>query len=238
MPSTRTPEPVRSSRDKRKSWTDEQSRFWYRVGWMLLYILFRYWIRCFKVIGVERVPEGGGMFLIANHTSAMDPFIFGLSITQRMVRGPGKVELFKNPLVSWLIRRIGIFPLRRESVDTAAVRTMLELYRSGSLIVVFPEGRRSQSDEILPFDPDFARLVIKLKAPLFPAGIAGAGKMLPVGAYIPRPHTPVTVAFGEEFTLSQYYDRELTDKLLEEAAAYMRDRVGEIVKQAKAVNTC
>lgn len=223
---------------RRKTWTDEQSALWYRVGRILLGMLFRYWVQCFTAVGADSIPAQGGAFLIANHTSAMDPFILGLPLRQRMVRGPGKVELFKNPAVSWLMRRIGIFPLRRGSVDTAAVRTMLELYRSGSLIVVFPEAGRSLGTEMMPFDEDFARLVIKLKAPLYPAGIAGAANMLPVGAYVPRPRTPVAIAYGEEFTLAPFYERDLSAGVLEEAAEYMRARVGEMIDEARSVLSC
>jgi hypothetical protein len=38
---------------------------------------------------------------------------------------------------------------------------------------VFPEGGRSNNGELQPFIPDFARLIIKLKAPLVPAAVAG-----------------------------------------------------------------
>lgn len=222
----------------RKSWTDEQSVFWYRVGQDLFDLLFRYWVQCFTAVEGGSIPKQGAGFLIANHTSAMDPFIVCLPVRQRMLRGPGKIELFKHPVVSFLMRRIGIFPLRRGGVDTAAMRTMLELYRGGSLIVVFPEGGRSLTSELLPFDSDFARLVIKLKAPLYPAGIDGAADVLPVGAYVPRPHTPVAVVYGQGFTLERYYGREMTAELAEEAAAYMRERVHEMVEQARAVASC
>lgn len=222
----------------RKSWTDEQSVFWYRVGQILFHLIFRYWVQCFTPVGANTIPSQGAGFLIANHTSAMDPFILCLPVRQRMLRGPGKIELFAHPLVSWFMRRIGIFPLRRDGVDTAAMRTMLELYRGSSLIVIFPEGGRSLTPELLPFDSDFARLVIKLKAPLYPAGIAGASDVLPIGAYVPRPHTPVAVVYGQEFTLERYYGREMTVELAEEAAAYMRERVQEMVAQARTVMSC
>jgi 1-acyl-sn-glycerol-3-phosphate acyltransferase len=231
--------PVGEERTRgRKSWTDEQSVFWYRVGQILFHLIFRYWVQCFTPVAANTIPSQGAGFLIANHTSAMDPFIVCLPVRQRLLRGPGKIELFKHPIVSWLMRRIGIFPLRRDGVDTAAMRTMLELYRSGSLIVIFPEGGRSLTSELLPFDIDFARLVIKLKAPLFPAGIAGASHLLPIGAYLPRPHTPVAVVYGEMFTLERYYGREMTVELAEEAAAYMRERVHDMVEQARAVMSC
>lgn len=222
----------------RKSWTGEQSVFWYRVAQLVFTLVLRYWVRCFTVVAADIIPSRGAGFLIANHTSAMDPFIVSLPVQQRMVRGPGKIELFKQPIVSWLMRRIGIFPLRRGGVDTAAVRTMVELYRAGFLIAVFPEGGRSLTDELLPFDRDFARLVIKLKAPLYPAGIAGAADVLPIGGHVPHPHTQVAVVYGPGFTLEQFYGRELTVELVEEAAGYMRERVQELVEQARDVMSC
>lgn len=234
---TRSPMSAKRTRG-RKSWTDEQNVFWYRVAQLFFTFVLHYWVRCFTAVAADIIPRRGAGFLIANHTSAMDPFIVSLPVRQRMVRGPGKIELFKHPIVSWLMRRIGIFPLRRGAVDTAAVRTMLELYRAGSLIAVFPESGRSLTGELLPFDSDFARLVIKLRAPLYPAGIAGAADVLPVGAHVPRPNTPLAIVYGPGFTLDEYCGREITEERAEEAANYMRVRVQELVEQARAVMSC
>jgi 1-acyl-sn-glycerol-3-phosphate acyltransferase len=163
----------------------------------------------------------------------MDPFILGLPISQRMLRGPGKVELFENPVFGWVLRKLGIFPIRQDVADAAAVRTMVELYRSGGVVVVYPEGGRSETGELQPFFPEFARLAIKLKAPLVPAGIAGGRELLPIGAWIPRYNSPVAVVYGPPFELSEFYGQPLTEDIGKQAAAIMEQKVSALVAEAR-----
>ena len=108
----------------------------------------------------------------------MDPFLLGVPVRWRMLRGPGKEELFVSPFFGYLMKKIGMFPLRQSVADAAAVRTMVEIFRSGKVVVVYPEGGRSDSGELMAFSPDFARLMIRMKALIVPAGIAGARELL------------------------------------------------------------
>jgi 1-acyl-sn-glycerol-3-phosphate acyltransferase len=214
-------------------WVDQQSIFWYRLVFLVASLLARFWVRRFQAVHAEHVPQRGGAFLIANHTSGMDPFILGVPVRWRMLRGPGKELLFVNPLFSYLMKKIGIFPLRQSVADAAAVRTMVEIYRSGKVVAVYPEGGRSDSGELQSFYPDFARLMIRMKALIVPAGIAGARELLPIGSWIPRPNTAVVVEYGEPFELSQFYDGKVTDGMAAEAATIMHDKVAELVVEAR-----
>lgn len=224
---------VRAPRARSSRWVDQQSVFWYRFGFVLVIWLFRFWIRRYRAIGAEHVPARGGAFLVANHTSGMDPFILGCPIRWRMLRGPGKEELFANPLFGYFMRKIGMFPLRQNVADAAAVRTMVEVYRSGKVVVVYPEGGRSDDGRLQPFSADFARLIIRLRAPIVPAGIAGGAQLLPIGSFLPRPGTPVVVVYGEPYELAEFYGQKVGVETAERAAAIMRDRVAELMRVAE-----
>lgn len=214
-------------------WADQQSLFWYTLGHAILSALFRLWIPRFQAVDPENVPASGGAFLIANHTSGMDPFLLGVPIRWRMLRGPGKEELFVNRFFGYLMKKIGMFPLRQSVADAAAVRTMVEIFRSGKVVVVYPEGGRSDSGDLMPFSPDFARLMIRMKAPIVPAGIAGARELLPIGSRIPRFHTDVVVVYGELFELSQFYGSKVSAEMALEASVVMHDKVAELVAEAR-----
>jgi 1-acyl-sn-glycerol-3-phosphate acyltransferase len=218
---------------KRKSWTQQQSVFWYRLMRVVFTLIFTFWIRRYRTFGTENVPSSGGIFLISNHTTGMDPFLLAFPIRSRMLRGPGKVELFENRFFGYIMRKIGMFPLVQGSANAAAVRTMVELYRNGRLVLVFPEGGRSATGELQSFNPDFARLIIRLRAPLLPAAVAGGKELLPIGSYLPKRSSPVVVGFGQPFDLSRFYDRPVTDELTTEAAAFMRERVADLLTKAR-----
>ena len=219
---------------KSKGWIDQQSVLWYRVLYTLLSLYFRLWGRGIHVFGGDNVPRFGGSFVVANHSSYLDPLILGRSVEHRIFRGPGKAELFQNRPLAFAMRKIGIFPLRQGVADPGGIRTMVELYRKGACVIVFPEGGRTRDGQLQPFFPDFARLMIKLKAPLIPAAIAGAAEMLPVGRAVPRRGVPIVVVYGERFDLSEFYGRKLTPELAEDAAGMVRDHVAALLEEARA----
>jgi 1-acyl-sn-glycerol-3-phosphate acyltransferase len=218
-------------------WVREQSLFWYRFGHTLLGLLLRFWIRRYRVTGVENVPREGGIFMIANHESGMDPFVIGYPVRWRLIRGPGKVELFANPIVGYLMRRLGMFPIKQDVADAGAVRAMVELYRNGRAVLVYPEGGRTDDGELQPFFPDFARLMIRLKARMLPVGVDGVRELLPIGSFLPRFNGPVAVAFGEPFELSQFYGAKVTDEVAQEAAEILRTKVAAMIKVAEHERT-
>lgn len=215
-------------------WIEQQSPRFFTFVRAVAGLFLRVYIRRYRATGMEHVPATGGVFVIANHTSAMDPFFLCYPIRRKNVRGPGKVELFKGRFASWVLYKVGIFPLKQGGADAAAVRTMVELYRRGECVCIFPEGGRSDFGDLQPFLPEFARLAIKLKATIVPAGIAGAFDVMPVGATWPRRNVPVRVIFGEAFQLSQYYGGRPSPEAVQEASDLLRSRVAELIAQAEA----
>jgi 1-acyl-sn-glycerol-3-phosphate acyltransferase len=185
------------------------------------------------VLGLEHIPRTGGAFLIANHTSSLDPIVLGVPVNGRLLTGPGKIELFEKPFFAYVLRLLGMFPLRQGGADAAAVRTMVEFFRAGRIVIVYPEGGRSENGEIQPFNPDFARLVLKLQAPVVPAGIAGVKELLPIGSWLPHMNRPVVVAYGEPIDLSPYYGRHPSPEQIEQASTLMFERVSALVQYAR-----
>jgi 1-acyl-sn-glycerol-3-phosphate acyltransferase len=218
---------------RQRNLADDQSRVAFVAVAFLIGLLLRYWVRLYKAVGVENVPREGGVFVIANHTSGLDPFLLGYPLRHRMPAGPGKVELFANPAIAFVMLKLGIFPLRQRAADPSGVRAMVELYRAGRLVIVYPEGGRSPSGEVQEFMPEFARLMIRLRAVMLPTGVAGANEALPIGSLIPRRNTPLVVVFGKPFELSAYYDRKLTSEDLLEASTFLKDQVSTLVDIAR-----
>lgn len=243
MSSQKTEVRRRQSPSRRPARADDQSVFWFRLAAFLIGLILRFWVRCYRAYGVEHVPRTGGTFIVCNHTTGMDPFLLGYPLRQRIPQGPGKIEIFRYPLIAFVMRKIGIFPLRQNMADVAAVRTMIELYRAGRLIIVFPEGGRSKSGEMRPFNPDFARLILKLKAPVYPVAVAGGKDLLPVRTLIPRRHTPVAVVFGEQLDLTAFYGHPLTPEMAQGASTAMEESIAALLtvarhKRAEIERTC
>ena len=146
--------------------------------------------------GLEHLPEGG-FVLAANHTSNFDPWPLGLPLLPRQLRFMAKSELF-NPILAPILRAGGAFKVRRGEGDVEAMRTAVELVRSGEIVVMFPEGTRRakglRKKRVVRAHTGAARIALSAGAPLVPAAIAGTDRLLRLG--------PLRVAYGEPLDLS------------------------------------
>ena len=84
------------------------------------------------VIGGENIPkEKGGYIIASNHVSNNDPPVVGITFKGKYTF-MAKEELFEiNPIFSWLISKLGAFPVRRGAKDNTAIEKALESLGEG-----------------------------------------------------------------------------------------------------------
>src|SRR5438876_4866321 len=92
-----------------------------------------------KVYGLEHVPKTGGVLIISNHQSYLDPVLLGVQIPRPMSY-LAKSELFAIPGFGWLIRQLNAFPVRQGEGDVAAVRETIRRLQEGHMLNIIPEG--------------------------------------------------------------------------------------------------
>ena len=149
-----------------------------------------------RIEGAGNVPRRGPVLLVANHLSDVDPVIVAMGMP-RTARFMAKSELFEIRVLGPLIRWLGAFPVRRDSADRAAIRLTEEIIQSGDAVVLFPEGRLSETGAMTPFQPGAALLALRTGAPVIPIGLIGTPEMLPYGHLVPRRAArPVRVRYG------------------------------------------
>lgn len=136
------------------------------IFWLLFALVYRWDVR-----GLEHVPRGGPLLVVANHFSWLDPPLVG-TVLPRKVHFMAKQELFRYPLFGWLLRRLGAFPVRRGHPDRQALRHSLDLLRRGEVVGLFPEGTRSRGF-LGPFEPGAGLLAVRSGAPVLPVAIDG-----------------------------------------------------------------
>ena len=95
-----------------------------------------------KVVGRENEPEQGGYVVCANHISATDPISLCYAFRKNQVHFMAKKELFKIPVLSWLIKMLGAFPVDRSGNDVGAIKTAISLIGDGGCLGIFPQGHR------------------------------------------------------------------------------------------------
>ena len=132
-----------------------------------------------SVEGLENVDPHQTVIFCSNHPSAMDIPILFVSLPVQF-RFLAKRVLFHVPFLGWHLRRSGHIPIDRgrprealKGFDRAAQRI-----KEGRPVVVFPEGSRSRTGEMLPFKSGTFYLSILSGAPVVPITIAGSRQVL------------------------------------------------------------
>ena len=130
-----------------------------------------------KFVGLEHIPDAGGIVLAPSHRSMMD-IPFAALVTKRRIRFMGKASLFDVPVLSTMFRWLGGFPVARDGTDRKAVRESVAMLEAGEVLCVYPEGTRQNGTKIQPLQPGAAYLAIRSGVPIVPIGIAGAEEIL------------------------------------------------------------
>jgi len=104
--------------------------------------------RPFTVIGGENMQSGAAL-VCSNHSAMIDPFLIALAFgIDTHVHVITKIELFKIPLISTLLWKLGMISVDRSINDIASIRNSLTYLKKGEKVVIFPEGTRaSRHDE-------------------------------------------------------------------------------------------
>ncbi|MGH7546582.1 MAG: lysophospholipid acyltransferase family protein [Gemmatimonadales bacterium] len=149
------------------------------------------------VQGLERIPRGVPVVYASNHSSMFD--IWALAATlPGSVRFVAKQELVKVPLVGRAMLAAGHVAIDRfnRARAFAAYERAAAVIKSGISAVVFPEGTRSRTGELLPFKNAPFGLAIVAGVPVVPVYVHNTFEILPKGRFRFRPR-PIRVFIGE-----------------------------------------
>jgi len=139
-----------------------------------------------RVFGVAHVPQRGGVLLVANHQSFMDPVLATMAL-HREADFMARDSLFGNPYFKRLIEYLNAFPVRRNTADLGAIKEALRRLKAGRLLVLFPEGTRTEDGRIQPFLPGMGAIARKARVPIVPTLIDGMYQAWPKGQRFPSP---------------------------------------------------
>ena len=178
----------------------------------------------YRITGRENIPKDGAYIVCANHVSAVDPILVGISIPKRMYF-MAKVELFRNRLLRALMNGLGAFPIKRGEADIKSIKTSLKLLNSGKILALFPEGTRKKSNEITA-EPGIAMLAIKSKVPIVPVAVISSYKFF----------KRTNVIIGEPIELAEFYDKKLLNDEYIKISVDIMKRINELKKDRENEN--
>ena len=181
--------------------TQPERRNWVWFGFqVVMRLVFALWFR-YRARGHDKITHRGGMLLIINHQSFLDPLLVGLPLS-RPVSYVARESLFRVPIIGWLLRHTYVLPINRDAAGASVIREMIARLRAGFWVGIFPEGTRSADGRLGEIKPGFLAMLRRADIPVCPVGIAGADRAL--GRFHKVPHfSTVRVVFGEPISAAQ-----------------------------------
>lgn len=155
--------------------------------------------------GADNVPRSGGVLIVANHQSHLDPPLVGIGCWRRM-NYLARRTLFDFGPFGWLIRSVDAIPIDRDGLGLGGLKESIRRLKAGEVVVVFPEGTRTPDGSLKPFRPGFTALATRTGATIVPVAIDGAFEAWPRWRRLPRPGR-VRVCYGEPIRPEQYAGR-------------------------------
>jgi 1-acyl-sn-glycerol-3-phosphate acyltransferase len=132
------------------------------------------------VLGREHLAGGGPFVFAPNHQSHLDILVL-LGFLPGRTRFAAKRELWRHPVVGAVLDTLGMIPIEREHPERA-VDALNRASKTPESVVVFPEGTRSRTGELLPFKKGAFVLAIASGLPIVPVVCRGTRRLMPRGS--------------------------------------------------------
>lgn len=138
----------------------------------------------------ERLPEGN-YILVGPHRTWFDPIYYALAGSPKKFSFMAKIELFKNPVLRWILKHANAFAVDRDHPGPSAIKTPVRLLKKSNLsLIMFPSGTRHSQD----LKGGVAVIAKLAKVPIVPTVYQG-----PLTFKQLFTRKKITVSFGEPF---------------------------------------
>lgn len=201
----------------------DHRRPWFRLAEIILIPLNRLVTRQ-QWHGRENIPRIGGVLVVANHISYIDPVTFGYFVnsTGRAPKFLAKAELFDHRYLGRVLDGADQIPVHRGGqTASSSVRAASDAVRRGACVIVYPEATITRDPGMWPMvgKTGAARIALETGAPVIPCAQWGAHRILPPYARRPvlLPRKTVHARAGRAVDLADLRGRELTPAVLAEA---------------------
>ncbi len=164
----------------------------------------------FRVFGLENIPKTGGVLLVSNHQSYLDPVLIAMVLPREM-HFMARRTLFRNPVFRAIIVSFNAFEIERDRADVKGVKSAIVRLEAGNILLVFPEGTRTVNGQVGQMKPAGV-LAERAAVPIVPVLIQGAYEAWPKGG-IPR-FGRVSLIFGKPMKSNNVTGDEIREAVL------------------------
>jgi 1-acyl-sn-glycerol-3-phosphate acyltransferase len=188
------------------------------VRWLAL-IVFHITSRV-RLHGLNNVPKSGPFIVASNHLSWTDIPLIPMHFRRKVVY-MAKEEYFHSKL-TWLVRFLGAFPVKRGEGDRQALRTAEDQLKKGNILVIFPEGTRSRTHTMAKAHAGMGMIALRTGVPIVPVAIWGSENALK------KFGSRVTISYGEPMLLTPK-GKKMTREDIDEATEKVMRKIAEML---------
>ncbi len=184
----------------------------FEFGRRILYLFFRLYNRV-EVRGIENLPEKP-FILAPNHASYVDAFVIASVLPKEIARDTyflGEEAYFKNPITSLFGKLAHVITVNVNRKLKESLQKVAFVLKLNKVVVIFPEGARTRTGELMEFKPGIAILSKELNVPVVPVALKGTYEVMSIYDKFPKPKK-IEVIFGKPV----YPDDKSYDEILKE----------------------
>ena len=130
-----------------------------------------------SLLGRENIPQKDSFIMVANHGSLLDPPLLGHAL-RRNISFMAKAELFKIPVLGFIINACGAYPVKRGIADKNTIKTACEKLSNNNSIGIFIDGTRQKNGRVNKPKQGAALLAFKNQKLLLPVAIVNSHKLV------------------------------------------------------------
>jgi long-chain acyl-CoA synthetase len=153
-----------------------------------------------KVTGRAYVPPFGGYIIAANHASHLDMGLCKHALGEHgdaVVALAAKDYFFDDPVrKAYFENFTNLVPMERFGSLRDSLRLASDVLRQGYVLLIFPEGTRSETGVMADFKPSLGYLAMTNKCGILPMYLSGTHRAMPKGDFLPKRGAEVAAHIG------------------------------------------
>ncbi|MDC3142219.1 1-acyl-sn-glycerol-3-phosphate acyltransferase [Prochlorococcus sp. AH-716-I17] len=176
-----------------------------------------------QLIGRENIPKKNSYIMVSNHGSLLDPPLLGHAL-RRNISFMAKAELFKIPLLGFIIKACGAYPVKRGIVDKNTIKTACKKLSNDNCIGIFIDGTRQKNGRVNKPKQGAALLAFKNQKLLLPVAIVNSHRLIRFKFFIPL-FSKIVIKVGEPVQPPQSSSKDD----LNSVTIYLQDKINNLI---------
>ena len=176
-----------------------------------------------QLIGRENIPQKNSYIMVSNHGSLLDPPLLGHAL-RRNISFMAKAELFKIPLLGFIIKACGAYPVKRGIVDKNTIKTACKKLSNDNCIGIFIDGTRQKNGRVNKPKQGAALLAFKNQKLLLPVAIVNSHRLIRFKFFIPL-FSKIVIKVGEPIQPPQSSSKDD----LNSVTIYLQDKINNLI---------